>query len=187
MIKKLDNKGEINSRDLLITGAITIGLAIIIIVVFIVLSSSKKDDQSQQTSDLIDQIKKQGQGQVQDDKSKDGAGSEQDEVQIEIIKYAGKLVEIEGNTLTIIENLEQENISFGVPNNASITHNGEEFEFSDLHIGDALQIITEKEKNKTTVIEVKITLSTSPTVPTKVDIPEDTPGVILPPSKRKAL
>jgi len=175
----------ISSKDIIITLSVTVALAIIIIVVFIVLSSSKKDDQSQQTSDLIDQIKQQGQGQVQD-KDKDDEDKDEED-QIEIIKYAGKLVEIENNTLTILENLEQENISFDIPNDASITHNGEEFEFSDLHIGDALQIITEKEKNKTTVIEVKITLSTSPTVPTKIDIPVDTPGVILPPSKRQAL
>jgi len=177
----------ISSKDIIITLSVTVALAIVIIVIFIVLSSSKKDDQSQQTSDLIDQIKKQGQGQAQyeDDEDKDGQKDEED--QIEIIKYAGKLVEIEGNTLTILENLEQENISFDIPNDALITRNQEEFEFSDLHVGDELQIITEKDKNKTTIVEVKITLSTSPTVPTQINVPIDTPGVILPPSKRQAL
>jgi hypothetical protein len=186
MIKKLNTKGEITSKELMITGAITIGLAIIIIIVFIVLSGSKETGTSQETQDLINQIKNQGQGQ-DDEYSDDDSRDTQDEDKIETIKYAGKLIEIEGNTLTILENLEQENISFDIPKNTTITSSGEEFEFSDLHIGDSLEIITEKDKNKTTVIEIKIKLSTSPTVPTKVDIPTNTPGAILPPSQRQAL
>ena len=147
MIKNIPNntKGEITSRELLITGAITIAIAIIIIIVFIIISGKKDKEPTDSTSDLIDQIKKQSQQKIDKEESID---KDTGEPLIQQKTFRATTEELKTGVIIVKE--DDTGIIFEVSydKNTDIQYNGISFDTSDFYIDDQLLITMQKEKNE---------------------------------------
>ncbi len=106
----------------------------------------------------------------------------------EAITFQGKLAAIAGNKITIIETLTGLNRYFLMDAATSLTYGGKSLATADLYAGDALTVTADRAADGAWLAKIiVVTLATSPTVPTPVNLDPATPGVILPPSKRTIL
>lgn len=161
---------------MLIVGLTLVG-AIVIVTVFSLLATSQE---SAPATDYIEQLKRPTPGEKPAGQGQSAAP--------ETITYQGKLSEIVGNKITIIEKAGGQNRYFILNANTSVSYGGKTLKQADLHVGDELDITAEQQADNSWLAKsIIVTLSTSPTVPTQVNVAPTTPGVVLPPSKRTIL
>lgn len=168
----------ISSRDIAITGAITIIIAIIIIALFAIISSQKQGkDQDKKTQELIDQIKKQGlddQGVPISEKT----GQEQ-EFEEKQETYTGRLINHSTGEYIDLQTNNAAEIRIWIQDDTEILINGKASEEQNLSLGDILSIEAAlKRDKKIYALKIIIARSTSPTIPTNVSKPAIQPPAV---------
>jgi uncharacterized protein YneF (UPF0154 family) len=157
------NKGEITSKDLLITGIVVLVLAGIIVGIFIILNSKKQQEsQTEKTQEYILEIKKQAARKQQTeaiDKDKEGA---QAEPGIERSTFTGVLTDISQDSITIQNKSTNQTTVIALLQESSILYNGESFDKEDFFVGDQLTIVAEKNKSLWEAISIVVLFSASP-------------------------
>lgn len=176
-------KGEVNRAVLVIVALILAAALIFLVVFFLIIKKQSRVPADYQQ--YLENLKKQG--------APSGPatpGTEQK--QIEVLTLRGRLVGltagVEGENLNLKEAGTEKSLRFSLPAAVTIAYGGRPLKKSDLHAGDELEIRAQRKPDgELEVLDIIVTLSTSPTVPTPINVPPETPGVILPPSKRNIL
>lgn len=175
-----------NNRKIILIIAATLLMAIVIIIIFVSLAKNNGPAVPPDYSQYIEDLKKQGAGASGQGSSNTGQPPD------EIITYTGQLLTIEtgleGNTLTMKDSQTGQTVRLALTADTTIIYGAKQLQTSDLHAGDELRVNAKKNPgNALEAKEINVIVSTSPTVPTQVNVPAQTPGVILPPSKRNIL
>lgn len=175
-----------NKQKIVIILAATLLAAIAIIVIFIVVIKRGQPAAAPDYNQYIEDLKKQGAGPNGQN------GTNGQEPLNPTITYGGVLITIEtglsDNILVVRDSQTGQTMRFNLNADTAIIYGAKSLSTSDLHAGDELSIIAQKNPDQTLQAkEIRVTVSTSPTVPTQVNVPVETPGVILPPSKRNIL
>lgn len=176
-------KGEVN-RTVLVIIALILAAALVFLVVFFLIIK-KQSRLPADYSQYLEDLKRQG--------APAGPAAPGAEQKLpEILTFSGRLVSITagvaGENLNLKEVGTEKSLRFSLPAVAAITYGGRSLKKSDLHAGDELIIRAEKKADgELAILDIIVVLSTSPTVPTPINVPPETPGVILPPSKRNIL
>lgn len=175
-----------NKQKIVIILAATLLAAIIIIVVFVVLIKKEEPGGSAGYNQYIENLKKQGAGA--NGQNAGEAGQPPDEV----ITYSGQLIAVEsgleGKNLSLKDSQTGQAARFSLNSDTVIIYGTKQLQITDLHAGDELRVTAKKNPDGQLVAKtITVAVSTSPTVPTQVNVPVETPGVILPPSKRNIL
>ncbi|OJI07824.1 hypothetical protein BK004_00035 [bacterium CG10_46_32] len=170
------SKGEITSRDLVITASITLFIAAIMIVAFIILGK-QGDKTNQDAENIIKQIQQQAKDEENAAKGLTTPSTEEDNFEPEAT-YTGTLSSHEsGVRITVRTTTSEETIQLAPF--TRITLNNKTAAESDLSIGDILRVLVERTRDGTqTATEIAILRSTSPTVPTNVSVPTIQPAPV---------
>ena len=180
-----NNKGEITSKDIIITTGITLVVAIIIIVVFIIASNKKEPVASLGQTDITDTSTSTPGTQEPTDKDK-----EQETKGPAIAVYSGKITQINDDNIVISIDGTNEYMVINIDEDTSIIHQGKILERSKLDLGDSLKVTAEKiTATKVLAQQIQVLVSTSPAVPSSINpnAQTDPEGIPVPPSQRKAL
>ena len=181
-----NNKGEITSKEIIITAGATIAAAIIIVVVFIVISNKKDTTLPTDQTDITDVTTTTPDIQKPTDKDK---GKEEEPSGPETVIYEGNITQI-NETNIVINAGESEYIVIEIDEDTSIIHQGKIFDKSELHLGDSLRITAERiTATKALAQQIQVLISASPTTTKSINpnVQTDPLGIPVAPSKRKAL
>lgn len=171
------SKGEITSRDLLITASITLAAAAVMIAIVVVLS--RQNNRAGEDARTQDQIK-----QIQQKTLDLGAGAPgpneptAEETFEPRATHTGTLASREPGARIVVRTTNKEEailLSAGTV----ITINGQTAPESDLSPGDTVRVSVERGRDGTqTALEIVVLRSTSPTVPTNVSAPTIQPDPV---------
>ncbi len=172
-------KGQVTSRDLVVTAGITLGIAAVMIALFVILN--RQDDRGREggeTGDLIEQIRERASSEQDAELQEapaEGAEPGAEEAFQPRATYTGTLSNHEPKTsITLSTANGEETILLRA--STVITINGQTAAETDLSIGDTVRVEVERSRSGTqTALAVAILRSTSPTVPTNVSTPSVQP------------
>ena len=177
----LSNRGEISSRDILITAAITITAAIIIVVAVILIAGRK------QPSALPGQT---GAGVSSGQGSTGAQQPETKPLEPAEATFTGSIVARTETDITISQRNSGKLVSLSLTADTVITFQGAPYELSELRIGDALEAVADVFSTGEIVAQsITVLTSTAPTAPSSINpnAPSSAEPAYTPPSRRKAL
>jgi len=158
------HQGQITSRDLVITGSITLGIALVILVVFIIISGRGAGEvRDGATLDLINQIKEQSRGAGDEgSRTQPNTGDAAEDAQNRELTVTGVVRRITGNVLTVEDATTKAKTDITLTDGTVAVYNGSVFDTTDFYEGDQLTVRAIQSGTVWEAVAITVRFSASP-------------------------